>query len=76
MTFNKFFDLIYTKKDVAELGLWEEHNLEWLEQNSRKNILFLTYEDLKEDTEREIWKMSEFLGLSVVWGRSTNCTHC
>ena len=65
MTFNEYFDQIYTQKDVAEFGLWEDHNVEWLEQSSRKNILFLTYEDLKEDTEREIRKISEFLGLSL-----------
>ena len=65
MTFSEFFDQIQTKKDVVEYGLWEDHNLEWLEQSSKKNILFLTYEDLKEDTEREIKKIAEFLGLSV-----------
>ncbi|XP_063689195.1 sulfotransferase 1C2-like [Bolinopsis microptera] len=65
MTFNEYFDQIYTKKDVAEFGMWEDHNIEWLEQSARKNILFVTYEDLREDTERELRKMVEFLGLSV-----------
>ena len=71
MTFSEYFDQIYSKKDVAEFGLWEDHNVEWLEQSSRKNILFLTYEDLKEDTMREIRKISEFLGLSVEEERLT-----
>ena len=72
MTFNEYFDQIYSKKDVAEFGLWEDHNLEWLGQTSRKNILFLTYEDMKENSEREIRKMSEFLGLFVDEQRITD----
>ena len=65
MTFNEYFDQIYTKKDVTEFGMWEDHNIEWLEQSARKNILFVTYEDLKEDTEKEIRRIVEFLGLPV-----------
>ena len=72
MTFNEYFDQIYSKKDVAEFGLWEDHYLEWLGQTSRKNILFLTYEDMKENSQREIRKMSEFLGLSVDEQRITD----
>ena len=46
-------------------GFWEDHNIEWLEQSSRNNIMFVTYEDLKEDTEREIRRIVQFLGLSL-----------
>ena len=65
MTFSEYFEKIYTNKDVAEFGLWEEHNVEWLNEASRENILFVTYEDLKEDCEKQIRRMVEFLGLTV-----------
>ena len=55
---------IYRVKSVAEYGLWEDHALEWLTQKDRENILFLSYEDLNEDTEREIKKIINFLGLT------------
>ena len=65
MTFDEYFSQIYTKKDVTEFGLWEDHNIAWLEQSLRKNILYLTYEDHKENTEKEVRKIAEFLSLSV-----------
>jgi len=65
MTFSEFFNQIYTNEDVAMYGFWEDHNIEWLEQSSRNNIMFVTYEDLKEDTEREIRRIVQFLGLSL-----------
>ncbi|KAL5249121.1 hypothetical protein ACHWQZ_G018080 [Mnemiopsis leidyi] len=63
ITFSEYFEQIYTNKDVAEFGLWEDHNVEWLKESPRDNILFVTYEDLKEDSEKQIRRMVEFLGL-------------
>ena len=50
---------------MSEFGLWEDHAIDWLAQKDRENILFLSYEDLSEDTEREIRKIAKFLGLTV-----------
>jgi len=65
LSFDEYFEQVYTKKGVADFGLWEDHVLEWMEQGSRDNILFLTFEDLIEDTERELRKIVSFLGLHV-----------
>ena len=50
---------------MTEFGLREDQNIAWLEQSLRKNILYLTYEDHKENTEKEVRKIAEFLSLSV-----------
>ena len=65
MDFNTFFDKIYRNKNVCEFGLWEDHVKDWLAESARDNILYLTYEDMSEDTEREMRKIISFLGLSV-----------
>ncbi|XP_050927260.1 cytosolic sulfotransferase 3 isoform X1 [Lates calcarifer] len=47
-------------------GSWYEHVRGWWEKKqSSSNILYLFYEDLIEDTERELDRLCSFLGLSA-----------
>ncbi|KAH6926101.1 hypothetical protein HPB50_014330 [Hyalomma asiaticum] len=39
-----------------------EHLLPWYERRHESNVLFLTYEELKADAEREVLKIAAFLG--------------
>ncbi|KAM4570773.1 cytosolic sulfotransferase 2-like [Fundulus diaphanus] len=46
-------------------GSWHDHVQGWWEKRkSRSNILYLLYEDLIEDTERELSRLCSFLELS------------
>ncbi|XP_040265228.1 sulfotransferase 1 family member D1-like [Bufo bufo] len=50
----------YMKGDVS-YGSWHEHVKGWWEKRHDYNILYLFYEDMKEDPKREIRKMLHFL---------------
>ncbi|XP_027710309.1 sulfotransferase family cytosolic 1B member 1-like [Vombatus ursinus] len=43
-------------------GSWYEHVTSWWEKKKDHPILYLFYEDIKEDPKREIRKIMEFLG--------------
>ncbi|XP_043942634.1 sulfotransferase 1C2-like [Protopterus annectens] len=43
-------------------GSWDEHVIGWWEERSSHRILYLFYEDMKEDPKREIIKVMQFLG--------------
>lgn len=45
-----------------------DHVAEWYKHKDDKNVLFLLYEDLQEDLEREIIKIAKFLGKDY-WNR-------
>ncbi|KAL8176882.1 UNVERIFIED_CONTAM: Sulfotransferase 1C2 [Gekko kuhli] len=46
-------------------GSWFDHVRGWWEAKDRHPILFLFYEDLKEDPVQEIWKVAQFLGFKL-----------
>uniref|UniRef100_A0A8D2ITC6 Sulfotransferase n=2 Tax=Varanus komodoensis TaxID=61221 RepID=A0A8D2ITC6_VARKO len=46
-------------------GLWLDHVCGWWEAKNRHPILYLFYEDMKEDPAREIRKVAQFLGLEL-----------
>ena len=46
----------------VEFGNHTEHVAEWYAARDEINVLFLLYEDLKEDLEREVLKVAAFLG--------------
>lgn len=48
--------------DIA-FGRWFEHVLGWWRVKDRDDVLYLFYEDMKEDPVRELRKISQFLGL-------------
>nr|XP_056719794.1 sulfotransferase 1C2-like [Euleptes europaea] len=46
-------------------GSWFDHVLGWWEAKDRHPILYLFYEDIKEDPAREIQKVAQFLGIEL-----------
>ncbi|XP_054849081.1 sulfotransferase 1C2-like [Eublepharis macularius] len=46
-------------------GSWFDHVRGWWEAKDRHPILYLFYEDMKEDLAREIHKVSQFLGVTL-----------
>lgn len=52
--------------DLNSYGSWGENVATWLvTQNGSKRFLLLRYEEMLRETERELMKVAEFLGLSV-----------
>ena len=64
-TFTEFFEKIFTQEKVCDFAFWEDHVMHWLKEANTGKILFLSYEDLSENTERELNKIISFLELSV-----------
>lgn len=49
----------------VQRGHWFSHVLGWWKYKDTSNILFLKYEDLIENLERELWKIAAFLRLPL-----------
>ncbi|KAB0346476.1 hypothetical protein FD754_011333 [Muntiacus muntjak] len=62
-TWHEFFDL-FLKGDVV-YGSWFDHVLSWEEHKNAKNILIISYEEMKKDPSKNIKKITTFLGLNV-----------
>ncbi|XP_042332129.1 sulfotransferase 1C1-like [Sceloporus undulatus] len=60
---NQFLD-IFTAGKVF-WGSWFDHVRGWWEAKDHHPILYLFYEDIKEDPVREICKIAQFLGLEL-----------
>eukprot|EP00069_Balaena_mysticetus_P007111 bmy_18969T0 len=43
-------------------GSWYEHTKSWWEKRENPQVLFLFYEDMKENIRKEVMKLIEFLG--------------
>ncbi|KAG0444931.1 hypothetical protein HPB47_013210 [Ixodes persulcatus] len=59
-TFDEFFEMFIEGK--VDFGDYFDHVLSWYEHRNDPNVLFLTYEDLKEDTGTWVLKIADFLG--------------
>ena len=46
-------------------GLYFDHVLEYRKEKEKESLLFLTYEELKEDPEKHVKRLAEFLGCSL-----------
>ncbi|EGW00563.1 Sulfotransferase 1C2 [Cricetulus griseus] len=62
-TWPSFLEL-FLKGEVV-YGSWFDHVLSWEKHKNDKNVLFLFYEEMKEDLVKTIKKMTAFLGISV-----------
>ncbi|XP_078487654.1 cytosolic sulfotransferase 3-like [Ciona intestinalis] len=65
---NQFFDLCFAGKQLQcnKEGEWYmEHLLSWYPHRNDSNVLFVFYEDLIQDQEKEIKKIADFLGVAV-----------
>ena len=46
-------------------GSYFDHVLEYWKEKEKESLLFLTYEELKEDPEKHVKRLAEFLGCSL-----------
>lgn len=46
-------------------GAWEAHIGSWLDHRENPNILFLKYEDMKENLAREVSRIAQFMGFDL-----------
>ncbi|XP_027718645.1 sulfotransferase 1A1-like [Vombatus ursinus] len=59
-TWEEFLEKFMTGE--VSYGSWYQHVQEWWELRNRQPVLYLFYEDMKQDPKREIQKIIEFVG--------------
>nr|XP_012640945.1 sulfotransferase 6B1-like [Microcebus murinus] len=62
-TWPAFLEL-FLRGDVV-YGSWFDHVLSWEEHKDNKNILIISYEEMKKDLSKSIKKMTTFLDINV-----------
>ncbi|KAL1465899.1 hypothetical protein MTO96_043062 [Rhipicephalus appendiculatus] len=62
VSFERFLSLFLSGKAIY--GDFFDHLLPWYERRNDANVLFITYEQLKADTRREMLKIADFLGVN------------
>lgn len=60
VSFEKFLSMFLAGKVIY--GDYFDHLLPWYEHRADENVLFLTYEQLKQETEGQVLKIADFLG--------------
>ncbi|CAL1261053.1 unnamed protein product [Larinioides sclopetarius] len=58
--FDDFFELFINEQ--TDFGDYFETTLSWWEHRNDPNVLFITYEELKEDTAKNVLKIASFIG--------------
>ncbi|KAM6301521.1 sulfotransferase 1 family member D1-like [Aegotheles albertisi] len=56
-------------------GSWYEHVQGWWKKKQEKQVLYLFYEDMKKDPQREVKKILQFLGKEVSEGTVAKILH-
>ena len=46
-------------------GEWWKHVASWWKESNNPNLLILSFEDMKRNAEKEIWRIAEFLGCEL-----------
>ncbi|CAN8000568.1 unnamed protein product [Ixodes hexagonus] len=59
-TFDQFFEQFM--RGEVDFGDYFDHLLSWYAHRDEPNVLFMTYEDLKQDTRFWVQKIADFLG--------------
>ncbi|KFM75293.1 Sulfotransferase 1C2A, partial [Stegodyphus mimosarum] len=59
-SFDDFFEIFIEGK--TDFGDYFDTLLSWYEHRNDPNVLFITYEELKKDTKKNILKIAEFMG--------------
>jgi hypothetical protein len=59
-TFDEFFELFL--KGKTNFGSWFKHVKGWWQHRDERNVLFLTYEQLKSDFDGSLRQIAEFCG--------------
>ncbi|XP_041478988.1 sulfotransferase 1C2A-like [Lytechinus variegatus] len=62
-TWHEFFEEFIA--DRAFYGSWFEHTLYWWKLRNHPNVLFLKYEDMKQDPRKAVIQIAEFMGKSL-----------
>ncbi|GBN77502.1 Sulfotransferase 1C2, partial [Araneus ventricosus] len=57
--FDEYFELFLSGK--VDYGDYFDHLMEWYEHRNDPNVLFMTYEQIQEDTETSVLKMASFI---------------
>jgi hypothetical protein len=72
--FAEFLPLFLRGKDFGvRLGSWADHVMSWLKmRQGAEGFLLVRYEDLLEDTPRELARLAEFLALPLTQPRIAN----
>ena len=63
-SFSNFLDK-WLKGQIGTVGPWHTHVLGWLAQREERPFLLISYEDMRDDTGRELARIVEFAQLQV-----------
>ena len=63
--FSQYFDDVFTTYNGSEYGSYFEFHKEWFGQLGNHQILFISYEGMVENLEREVKKIAQFLKVEI-----------
>jgi len=64
MSFSKFLRA-FNQGDIDPFGVWGEHVLKWIRKTSGDDLLLVQYEDMLEDSSRELKRVLSFVGMEI-----------
>lgn len=68
-TFDEFHKKFMRNHNEVFYGLWERHVDNWMSKRDEYNILTVKYEDMIEDTAREVKRVADFVGANISLAR-------